>query len=107
MIRVLKIVVQVIWSVSLVTLGTILGVFYGWQHYGWLGAILLGIYGWDWSSPCKVAIGVYRLSSALARVSYWHETYPAGVMMSVVWGGPESGVSRPLGEAVHNAAVEP
>jgi hypothetical protein len=41
-VKTLKIVVQVIWTVILVGLGTLFGALYGWEHHGWLGAIVLG-----------------------------------------------------------------
>ena len=40
--RALKIVVQVVWAVSLITLGTWMGAAHGWVYHGWLGAIVLG-----------------------------------------------------------------
>jgi hypothetical protein len=43
--RALKIVVQVIWAVSLVTVGTLIGAAHGWAYHGWLGAIVLGTIG--------------------------------------------------------------
>ena len=45
MIKALKILVQVIWAVALITLGTAVGALYGWEHQGWLGAIVLGTIG--------------------------------------------------------------
>jgi hypothetical protein len=43
--RALKIVVQVVWAVSLITLGTWMGAAHGWVYHGWLGAIVLGAIG--------------------------------------------------------------
>ena len=43
--RALKIVVQVVWAVSMVTLGTWIGAAHGWVYHGWLGAIVLGTVG--------------------------------------------------------------
>ena len=45
MIKALKILVQVIWPVALITFGTAVGALYGWEHQGWLGAIVLGTIG--------------------------------------------------------------
>ena len=44
-VKALKIIVQVIWVVSLVTLGTAIGALHGWEHHGWLGATVLGTVG--------------------------------------------------------------
>jgi hypothetical protein len=43
--RALKIVVQVVWAVSMVTLGTWIGAAHGWVYHGWPGAIVLGTVG--------------------------------------------------------------
>ena len=43
--RALKIVVQVAWAVSLITLGAWMGAAHGWVIHGWLGAIVLGAIG--------------------------------------------------------------
>jgi len=43
--RALKIVAQVIWAVSLITLGTWIGAAHGWVYHGWLGAVVLGVVG--------------------------------------------------------------
>jgi len=43
--RALKIVVQVVWAVSLITLGTWMGAAHGWVDHGWLGAVVLGAIG--------------------------------------------------------------
>ena len=40
--KLLKIVVQVVWAVSLITLGTWMGAAHGWAYHGWLGATVLG-----------------------------------------------------------------
>jgi len=45
MIRAFKIAVQVIWAVSLVAVGTLIGAAHGWTYHGWLGAIVLGTIG--------------------------------------------------------------
>ena len=45
MIKVLKIVVQVIWTVSIVGLFTFIGAFNGYEHTGMLGAIVVGAIG--------------------------------------------------------------
>ena len=41
----LKIVVQVVWAVSMVTLGAWIGAVHGWVYHGWLGAVVLGTVG--------------------------------------------------------------
>jgi hypothetical protein len=43
--KALKIAGQVIWAVALIALGTSVGALYGWEHHGWLGAIVLGTIG--------------------------------------------------------------
>ena len=43
--RALKIVVQVVWAVSMVTLATWIGAAHGWVYHGWLGAMVLGVVG--------------------------------------------------------------
>lgn len=40
--RALKIVVQVVWAVSLITLGTWMGAAHGWVYHGWLGGFGVG-----------------------------------------------------------------
>lgn len=45
MIKVLKFFVQIIWAVSLVAAGTLIGATYGWANHGWLGAVVLGTVG--------------------------------------------------------------
>jgi hypothetical protein len=45
MIKALKIVIQVTWALVLITLGTAIGVLHGWEHHGWLGAVVLGTVG--------------------------------------------------------------
>jgi hypothetical protein len=45
MVKALKILVQVIWTVSLIILGTTAGALYGWEHHGWLGAVVLSTIG--------------------------------------------------------------
>jgi hypothetical protein len=45
MIKILKIVVWVVWAVSMIGLGTLIGAAYGWDHHGWPGAIALGTVG--------------------------------------------------------------
>jgi len=60
MIKTLKIVVQVIqviWAVACITLGTAVGAFHGWEHNGWLGAIVLGTIG--------LGVGAFVASSPL------------------------------------------
>lgn len=42
MLKVLRIVVQVVWTVSVVGLFTFIGAFNGYQHTGTLGAIVVG-----------------------------------------------------------------
>jgi hypothetical protein len=49
--RALKIVVQVVWAVSMVTFGTWIGAAHGWVYHGWLGAIVLGDAGEFGSFP--------------------------------------------------------
>ena len=58
MIKTLKIIVQVIWALSLVTLGTLIGAAYGWEYHGWLGAVVLGTIGFG--------VGAFLASSPLA-----------------------------------------
>jgi uncharacterized membrane protein YeaQ/YmgE (transglycosylase-associated protein family) len=45
LIKALKILVQAIWTASLIILGTTAGTLHGWEHHGWLGAIVLGTVG--------------------------------------------------------------
>ena len=45
MIKALKIIVQVVWAVAMITVGTTIGALYGWEHHGWLGAAVLGTIG--------------------------------------------------------------
>lgn len=45
MLKTPKIVIQVIWAVSAVTLCAAIGADFGWQHHGWIGTIALGIVG--------------------------------------------------------------
>jgi hypothetical protein len=40
-----KIVVQLLWAVSLITVGTLFGATFGWEQHGWLGASVLGAIG--------------------------------------------------------------
>ena len=43
--RILKIVLQLVWATSLITMGTWIGVAHGWAYHGWLGATVLGVIG--------------------------------------------------------------
>jgi hypothetical protein len=43
--RILKIVLQLVWAISLITMGTWIGVAHGWVYHGWLGATVLGVIG--------------------------------------------------------------
>ena len=45
MMKTLKIVVQLVWAVSLIALGTLIGAAYGWEYHGGLGAVVLGTIG--------------------------------------------------------------
>jgi hypothetical protein len=45
MIKILKIIMWVVWAVFIIGLGSSIGVVYGWQHHGWLGATALGFVG--------------------------------------------------------------
>jgi hypothetical protein len=45
MIKAMKIAVQLIWAISLITLGTSVGAIYGWEQHGWSGAIVVGMVG--------------------------------------------------------------
>ncbi|MBR0899964.1 hypothetical protein JQ616_33860 [Bradyrhizobium tropiciagri] len=47
MIKALKVVVHVVWAVSTIALGTLIGASYGWAHHGWIGAIALGTVGFS------------------------------------------------------------
>ena len=47
MIRMLKVVVHVVWAVSTIALGTLIGASTGWAHHGWIGAIALGTVGFS------------------------------------------------------------
>jgi hypothetical protein len=58
MIRALRIAAQVIWAVSLVAAGTLIGAAHGWAYHGWLGAIVLGTIGFG--------VGALLASSPLA-----------------------------------------
>jgi hypothetical protein len=45
MLKTLQIAIQVIWAVSVITLGTGIGAIYGWEHHGWMGAVAIGFVG--------------------------------------------------------------
>ncbi|MGF6432571.1 MULTISPECIES: hypothetical protein [Bradyrhizobium] len=45
MIRMLKVVAHIVWAVSMIGLGTLIGASYGWAHHGLIGAIALGTVG--------------------------------------------------------------
>ena len=45
MIKTLKIVIKLIWVVTIITLGTAIGALFGWENHGWLGAIVSGTIG--------------------------------------------------------------
>ncbi len=45
MMKGIKILAQVAWAVTLVAVGTTVGLLYGWEHQGWPGAIVLGTIG--------------------------------------------------------------
>jgi hypothetical protein len=45
MIKTLRIVIWVVWAVSIIGLGTSIGVVHGWEHHGWIGATALGFIG--------------------------------------------------------------
>ena len=47
MIRMLKVVAHIVWAVSMIGLGTLIGASYGWAHHGWIGAIALGTVGFS------------------------------------------------------------
>ena len=45
MVKLIKIVVQLLWAGSMIALGTCLGAFVGWTNHGWVGAIVTGVIG--------------------------------------------------------------
>jgi hypothetical protein len=60
MVKTLKIVIHLIWMVTIITLGTAIGALFGWENHGWLGAIVsgaigLGVGAFVASSPCREA----------------------------------------------------
>jgi hypothetical protein len=38
-------VLQIIWAFSAISFGTMVGVAYGWETHGWIGAIAVGLIG--------------------------------------------------------------
>ena len=45
MIKILKTVMWVAWAVFIIGFGASIGVAYGWEHHGWVGATALGFVG--------------------------------------------------------------
>jgi hypothetical protein len=43
--RIIKIATQIIWTVSMLGICTVICGTYGWAHHGWLGALVLGTIG--------------------------------------------------------------
>jgi hypothetical protein len=43
--KTLKVLAQGIWALSMLALGTLVGVSVGWTNHGWSGAIVTGIIG--------------------------------------------------------------
>ncbi len=53
--KTLKMVAQVVWALSLIVLGTLIGASVGWTNHGWPGAIVAGTIGF--------AVGAFVASS--------------------------------------------
>ncbi|UGY02374.1 hypothetical protein [Bradyrhizobium quebecense] len=47
MIKVLKAAAHIVWAVSIISLGTLIGASFGWVHHGWIGAIAVGTIGFS------------------------------------------------------------
>ena len=43
--KVLTHTVKCLWVFSLIAAGVMVGVSYGWEHHGWMGAMVLGLVG--------------------------------------------------------------
>jgi hypothetical protein len=45
MLKILKVLAQVVWAVSIISVATLIGAAKGWEHTGMLGAMVVGTIG--------------------------------------------------------------
>ena len=63
MLKKLKIVIHIIWAVTVIVLSTGVGAIYGWNRHGWMGAIALGFVGF--------VVGALLAASPSALLQLW------------------------------------